>query len=162
MFEDTLSLLYCFRNRRVQDRYRGLYLTCNLWIGCNKSQRFDVKKEDIPKLVLKTCSETDSDVLKANLAIFLNWGNKIFILFQCYGFKAKIELQESGGNCLIKSFFYKLMITLRIHTNWIKWDDVVSFSFTLICLYISTIVVNCIILFFKFYFNIYIKIFESK
>ena len=103
VLEDPSLLLYCFRNRKVQSRYQGMYLTCNLWISCNKSQRLDAKKEDTPKLALKKRSATDTDVLRTSLAILLNWVDNIFIFCKCYVLKAKIELHESKGNCLIKS-----------------------------------------------------------
>ena len=82
------------------------------------------QREATTKLDLKTSSETGSDVIRASLAIFLNWVNNIFILFKCYGLKAEIELQESGGNWFVKTFVFKLMTkSSKISTYTYKLDQ---------------------------------------
>ena len=63
------------------------------------------KKEDTPKIALKTRSETDSIVLRASLVIFLNWVDDIIIFFKFYELKVEIELNEKKDNYLIKFFF---------------------------------------------------------
>ena len=133
MFEDTSSLLYCFRNRRIQSRYWGLYMTCNLWINS-----FDTKKEDNPKWDPKSTFCNRFTYFLGNLCNIFKLKWQYFHLKSCQ-LKVKVELHESVGNCLMKSFFLnwwrKVVRYLHIYTDPIDWNPVVSFYFTLICWY---------------------------